>query len=111
MNISDSLTGISEPAFCVRLTWTLFHLAWQGLAAGAFSAAVAVCLRRQSANLRYMLHVAALFVLAMCLSATYLWIGVRPGDATMNDRPATAMFGTLQPRPPPLADKPLQWGS
>src|SRR5262249_53383674 len=60
-----------------RLTMALIHLSWQGLAVAALSMMVSRALQRSSASARYVVQVAALLLLALCLPATYLAVDVQ----------------------------------
>ena len=53
--------------------WALVHFLWQGALGGVLAAGVLVAMKRCSASARYLVAVAALFVLALLPVATVLW--------------------------------------
>ena len=61
----------SGPA-CQRLTWTLVHFLWQGLAVAAAVAALLWLLRTSRTPARYGLCLAGILVMALCPAATFL---------------------------------------
>ena len=65
-----------EPEFCLRLTWTLLHFLWQGVAIAALVMLVGWSLRGVAANLRHSIHVGALVLMAACLPITFALVNV-----------------------------------
>jgi beta-lactamase regulating signal transducer with metallopeptidase domain len=57
--------------FCLRLTLTLLHFLWQGVAIALLAAGVGAALRRAGAAARYWVFVAALGAMALCPPITY----------------------------------------
>ena len=74
-----------------RLTVTMLHFLWQGAIVGVMVAALGWCVRNQSAQARYALYLAGLFVLATCVPVTYAFVG---GSIVESDHaPAAARLG------------------
>ncbi len=57
---------------CVRLTLTLVHFLWQGVAIALVVLLAGRALRRASATTRYLTLLAALLLMAACPPATFL---------------------------------------
>ena len=60
----------------VRLTLTLVHFLWQGVLVALISAAIVRGMRQASANARYVLYVASLLLMGLCIPMTYMAIEV-----------------------------------
>lgn len=60
----------------LRLTMTLIHFAWQGLAIGAVAAAVDFLLNRRAASIRHAVHVSSLALMAGSAVATFLIVEI-----------------------------------
>ena len=73
MNLLDWLRGISvlDAGNCLRMTQTLLHFLWQGFAIMLAAAVAGACLRSATANVRYLVNVAALLLMAACLPLTF----------------------------------------
>jgi len=57
-----------------RLTLSLVHLLWQGIAIGLAALLLARAWRHRSAQARYCVHMAALLAMALCLPLNLLWV-------------------------------------
>ena len=64
------------PDFCLRLTLTLLHFLWQGVAIALFAAGIGMMIRERSATARYVVFSAALLLMACCLPITYALLDV-----------------------------------
>ena len=80
----NALIG-SPTELCLRGTLTLIHFLWQGAAIALVVIAAGWCLRRQSANLRYVVNVSALLLMFACVPATFMLLGASP-------RPVVALW-------------------
>lgn len=69
---------------CERLTITLLHFLWQGAAVGLVAALASRLLLRATAQLRYVIHVAALAVMCACLPITCTLVTVQIPVAETN---------------------------
>ena len=65
--------------FALRLTQTLLHFLWQGTVVAGGVRVAGWCLRRASANRRYVVNVAALVLMAVCFPVTFVLAPV-PSD-------------------------------
>jgi beta-lactamase regulating signal transducer with metallopeptidase domain len=68
--ILNSLSAWFDSAFCTRLTLALVHFLWQGFVVAIVFAIIHACLRKASANARYLTGVAALLVMLSCVPMT-----------------------------------------
>lgn len=91
------LNALRQP-FAERLGWSLVHLMWQGLFAGALVAAALWLLRRRSANARYLAAGGGLLLMPALFAATLL---LQP-EAT---RPGAAPPAAVAAARSPLADR------
>ncbi|MBI4578278.1 MAG: M56 family metallopeptidase, partial [Planctomycetes bacterium] len=73
---------VFDAAICVRLVTTFAHFLWQEAAILALVAAAAGLFRRASADARYAVFLAGLFILAACPPATYLVLWQAQGSAS-----------------------------
>ncbi len=73
----SGLENIVSGELVERVGWMLVHFVWQGCAAAAALAVVLLCLRKRSANLRYVVSCAALAAMAAMPSVT-IWRMERP---------------------------------
>lgn len=69
-----------DESLSLRLVLTLLHFLWQGAAIGAVAVGCEQVLRRSSAQVRYLLHMAALLLMLICLPATFSWMDVPAHD-------------------------------
>ncbi len=71
-----------DAALCTRLTLTLGHFLWQGLAVAMLGWAANRALRRSSPQARYLVCLGGLAVMALCLPATFLVVSGQRGAGT-----------------------------
>ncbi len=76
--------------FCLRLTLTLLHFLWQGVAIALLAAGAGAALRHAGAAARYWVFVAALGAMALCPPITYHTL-TRLEDAPQEAVPQTAL--------------------
>ena len=67
-----TLETIFNPEFCVRLTWTLLHFLWQGVAVALLALVTNALLRCMGAAVRYWVFVVALAIMVLCPPITFL---------------------------------------
>lgn len=67
-------TGLANTDFSLRLMLTLIHFLWQGCVIAAGVAVLGHLMRRTSASQRYVLNLAGLMLMAVCVLATYAWL-------------------------------------
>ena len=67
-----NLSGLFDLTFCLYLT--LVQFLWQGVIIAALAAGASWCLRRASAQSRYLVDVAALLLMAACLPVTFVMV-------------------------------------
>jgi len=72
--------NLLDSDFCLRLTITLVHFLWQGAAIALAMAVISWCLRRASANTRYVAGVAALVIMVACLPVTFALVQTLPSE-------------------------------
>ena len=89
-----TLATIFNPEFCIRLTWTLAHFLWQGIAIALLAILAASLLRKITANMRYWLFVAPLAGMALCLPLTFLFQTSRQPLPQNNPSATEASFST-----------------
>src|SRR5688500_12718655 len=77
MNLFQASTvgALLTSEFCLRLTQSLLHFLWQGLAIWLLLWIANHALRRASSGARYAASVTALVLMLACLPATYLALG------------------------------------
>ncbi len=87
-----------DSAFCVHLTLTLAHFLWQGLVIAVLTMLAAWCLRRKSAQSRYLAYVTALLLMTACLPVTFALVHgtVAEPVAVVQDTPVA---GPATPEP------------
>lgn len=61
---------------CQRLTLTLLHMLWVGTAIAVVTVAACQCLKRASARARYMMNLAALVLMLVCLPTIFALVAV-----------------------------------
>ena len=71
----DAFAWLDE-SFSLRLAVTLLHFLWQGVAVALLVVVVGWLLRRASAQMRYVVNVAAMLVLVSCLPVTFALVDV-----------------------------------
>ena len=79
MNLSE----LANSTFCLHLTLTLAHFLWQGLVIAALAAGASWCLRRASAQSRYLIHVNALLLMVACLPVTFAVVSATGSEAAL----------------------------
>ena len=105
-----NLSLILNPDFCLRLTLTLLHFLWQGVAIALLAFAAAALTRRAPAAARYWILVAALMLMALCPPVTFLSLAPRTASPQLGHAletitsPATGETGPLQFTPRPRHD-------
>jgi len=60
------------PDICRNLTLTLAHFLWQGGVVASLAGCLSVCLRKQSAQSRYLVWLAAMVLMLACLPSTFV---------------------------------------
>ena len=73
--------NLLESDLCLRLTITLVHFLWQGIVIALALGVMGLCLRRASANSRYVAGVAALVITVVCLPVTFALVSTPPSDS------------------------------
>ncbi|MEM9415174.1 MAG: M56 family metallopeptidase [Planctomycetota bacterium] len=68
------LTHLFSSDAAYRLTLSLGHTLWQGVAIGAAALVLARMLRGRSAQARHLTYMAALLAMVLCLPANLLWV-------------------------------------
>jgi beta-lactamase regulating signal transducer with metallopeptidase domain len=86
MRLLSDLNG----EFCLRLTLTLLHFLWQGVAIALLAGGAGAALRRAGAAVRYWVFVAALGAMALCPVATFHTL-TRLEDAPQEAVPPAAL--------------------
>jgi protocatechuate 3,4-dioxygenase beta subunit len=69
--MSAMLLNVLEDSICIRLTETLLHFLWQGLAIGLCTLALVRLCRTATARTRYAIHAASLALMALCLPVAF----------------------------------------
>ena len=82
---------LSEPAW-QRLTWTLLHFLWQGLAVSVVAAMSLRAWPVRVAHHRYLIYLSALIVMAACPLVTFVVVDV-PGTAAVAGLETTTEAG------------------
>jgi len=59
------------PEICRNLTLTLAHFLWQGAVIASLAGCLSVCLRKQSAQSRYLVWLAAMVLMLACVPSTF----------------------------------------
>jgi beta-lactamase regulating signal transducer with metallopeptidase domain len=80
---------------CERLTITLLHFLWQGVAVGIVAAVLGRMLLRASSQVRYMIHLVALLAMCCCVPLTFSLVKLR--------EPAAFTSGSVDESPTDLA--------
>ena len=68
--MSSLLLNVLDQGICIRLTQTLLHLLWEGLAIGLCTLALARLCQTATARVRYLIHAVSLGLMALCLPIT-----------------------------------------
>ena len=68
------LVYLFDQSVCIRLTETLLHVFWQGLAIGLLTTIAAWLCRHGSARVRYGIHAAGLVLTAACVPITFVLV-------------------------------------
>ncbi|MEX2026970.1 MAG: M56 family metallopeptidase, partial [Pirellulaceae bacterium] len=71
----SEVAALLSSEFCVRLTQSLLHFLWQGVAVGLAVWILDRALRRASSQWRYAVGVTALLAMLACVPATYFVLG------------------------------------
>ncbi len=107
-----STSGVLDSTFCLHVTLTLAHLLWQGLVIAILAAGAARCLRGAPAQSRYLVHVAALLLMVVCLPVTFAAVRIAWASAAVSvpetPRPPASSPAVAQASaaPHPVEDKP-----
>ena len=72
--------NLLDSDFCLRLTITLVHFLWLGTVIALALGVIGLCLRRASANSRYVAGVAALVIMVACLPVTFALVQAPPSE-------------------------------
>ena len=83
------------------LGWTLLHFVWQGTLIAVVAAIILACLRRRSANARYLVACIALLVMALLPTGTFLLLNPTP-----TPQPTPTDIATLAPHTIPILSEP-----
>jgi len=86
--MNSMLLHLLDQSICIRLTQTLLHFLWQGLAIGLCTVLVAWMSRTASSRVRYGIHATSLVLMALCVPTTFLLTNVI--DSGLNDQEAVA---------------------
>lgn len=86
-NPSEAAALLSSE-FCLRLTQSLLHFLWQGLAIGLASWTFDRLMRRAPSQWRYAVSVAALLAMLACVPATFVLLEKTPGQVQTAAAPA-----------------------
>lgn len=98
------LDALGEPVW-QRLTWTLFHFLWQGVAVAAVVATLFYVWPVGRAHNRYLVYLSALFAMAACPLVTFLVIDV-PAAVTIAGRETESAAEVLLTPAPHLDREP-----
>jgi len=93
-----NLFAFFETAICVRLTKTLVHFLWQGMAIAVLALVGAALLRRSSSRARYGAYVIALLLMAASLPLTF-WMAGHPAGPSSGEitEPISSGEAPVQP--------------
>ncbi len=80
-----------DPSSCESLALVLLHFLWQGAAIAVIAAVIAGLLRGSSAQSRYVVHLAAMLLMAACLPITFAFVAARAPHATDSRDAAVAI--------------------
>lgn len=86
----SEIAALLSSEFCVRLTQSLLHFLWQGLAVALVVWVLDRALSRASPRWRYAVGVAALLMMLSCVPATYFVLGNSQGNIQTAAAPAVA---------------------
>ena len=89
--------------FSIRLSLTLLHLIWQGIVMVAIAAVALRCLRRSSANSRYVVAGLALFCFPVAAAITYATLET-PTELSRQDVPLTSNIHSTIANDKPVRD-------
>jgi len=91
------LDAFSEPVW-QRLTWTLLHFLWQGLAVAAVLVTVLWLFRVRQARIRYAVSLVAMLVMVACPLVTFavMEVGADPRAEVARDT-AEVEWGAAEP--------------
>ncbi len=110
----NTLSWIVDPAFAARLTLALLHFLWQGCCGGLLVIVCGTLFRDAPTRLRYVLNVAVLILMAVCLPVTFLMVDIpvvplsktevlpnvlppKPADSTLDKLPNPSAARSVPP--------------
>jgi len=73
--MNSILFQLFDQRICLRLTETLLHFVWEGLAIGGCTLCLAWLCRTASSRVRYAVHAVSLALMALCVPITFVVIG------------------------------------
>src|SRR5579863_3249791 len=90
--MSSLLLNVLDQDICIRLTQTLLHFLWEGLAIGLCTLSLARLCQTATASVRYAIHAVALGLMAMCLPVTFALT-----DASRSPQVEQAAMSVVEP--------------